>query len=176
MIKILGGILVGGVILAISVNLWAIMKSWAFFRSLLADPTELSRIILSRGVDEFLTETGKISEIGGSFAVNIRILTEAHFGALKKTRNVLIASSLILILVLYVMGFKYLIAGICVLILPSLLDIPASAKNYNATLAFEVAVILRKWNQVNQNECRTFCKEKIPRFKEMYKVLEELSR
>ncbi len=172
--KVILEILLGIILLVIGSSVWAIIKSPRDFRRTLRDPNRLSNFFESYDQTKFLEEAEKIKPISGSYIQNIALFGRAHFGALSQTRNLLLLLAIAVIGGSYFLGLIYLVINLALFLLPAGFDIPASAKNYNLTHVYTVAVNLAKWNIEDRTNCADYCTHAEPILAQVYRLIDEM--
>ena len=154
--------------LALGVNLWAIIKSPAHLRHLLADRDELNRLLNFLGTETLAQEASRVEPIAGSWANNISMWERAHAASLSRTRNILLLLAAGLFIASYCFGLTYLAFNLSLLLLTAALPIPSSSKNNNSTHIHTLVLNIMQWHTKQPAECLVYCTRENPSLRTLH--------
>lgn len=127
-------------ILTLATSFWAIRKSPAHLRALLADPLELCRLCDLIGREKLVQEAAVVEPVCGSYVSNIETWDQAHDQSLRQTTRFIGVAISVILIASWFLGFPYFLAALVAFAIPSVWEIPASAKNNNATHVHTIIV------------------------------------
>lgn len=168
---VLLGITLALIALVVGSSFWAVARSPAHLRSLLSNREELQRLLDFLGQQQLENEALDVKPVFGSYAANIAAFERAHLDSLVRTRNALLIVALALLGGSYLVNSKLALIVLALLILPSVMALPASAKNNNATHTHTILLNLRKWQTEDPRGCAEFCAHTHPEFGPAHEVL-----
>jgi hypothetical protein len=163
-------ILLGALTFAVGISFWAVVKSPSHFARTMADREELGKIIAFFG-PELHPQAAQIQPVFGSYVNNISVFRKAHFGALAKTRNMLVIVGAVLLAGSGFLNVTFLAINLGLFLLAAALPLPASAVNNNVGHVREVAVNLLKWHQEDAAACSEFCERSGPSLRILHDLL-----
>lgn len=105
------------------------VKSPSHLRNVRRDIDVLKKFAEFLGRETLIEEVETVKPVFGSYLSNILAFEKAHFIALSQTRNILIAVTILLIGLSYIVGLIYMAINIVFFLITVVLEIPASAKN-----------------------------------------------
>lgn len=174
--KFLVEIVLGILMLMCSFSFWSIIKLPAHLSSVLADPSELKRILGIIGSDRLKKEAESIEPVYGSYLKNMMIDKLSLFGALRMTKNLTLLGAAILIALSYFLGIIFVIINFLLFLLPSLLGPQPIAKQHNYNHLYTVILNVYKWNKVDPNGCLAYCNKEDLSLKQVYLTISELNQ
>jgi hypothetical protein len=161
------------VMLILATSFWALKKSPAHLRALLADPVELCRICDLIGREKLIQEAAVVEPVYGSYASNIETWDEAHERSLRHTARAVGIAIIVIMIASWFLGFAYFLAVLVTFAIPAIWEIPASAKNNNATHVHTIIVNLIRWSEVDDPSCSEYCVGKRPEFAYLYVAIRQ---
>jgi hypothetical protein len=161
-------------ILAAGGSFWACVKSRGHFRRFLADTSELRRLIDHIGPAKIIEESSEIKPVFGSYAANISTFDRIHFAALRQTAILLLIAVVLMLAISFLLGMYFFIANLAIFLLLSAGEIPASAKNSNATHVHTLISNIYKWNQTDSVACRDYCTQEKSSLNPLYDLLNRI--
>jgi hypothetical protein len=173
-LKIILELALGIVLLVMGAGFWAIIKSPYHMKSLLLDRNELRTFIDYLGSSKLIQEALSVEPVFGSYLQNITLFEKTHIISLAKTRNLLIALLILIVIVSYFMGIRYAVINLLIFCLPAIFPIPASAKNNNVTHLHTVIINLYKWHITDSAACEKYCTQENPSLQILYHLVTEL--
>jgi hypothetical protein len=168
-------ILIIAAILATGGSFWACLKSAGHLSRLLGDISELQRLIDYIGPAKIAEESSGIEPVFGSYAKNIETFERAHLASLRQTANLVLIGVVVLLIISFTLGIYFFMASLAVFLLLSVGDIPASAKNNNATHVHTLISNIYRWNHTDSAACRSYCIRERPSLTHLYGLLAQLS-
>ena len=102
--KILLEILVAFFLLLLGSPFWAMRKTRAHLNSLYADEAELRRLVEFHTPEKLIEEGRTIKPVFGSYLQNIFVFEKTHFETLKRTRNIILIATVLLMVISYFLG------------------------------------------------------------------------
>lgn len=173
-LKIIFEVVLVIVLMLMGVGFWAIIKSSSHMKHLLTDANELKNFIDYIGSSKLIQEAQSVEPVFGSYLQNIALFEKSNIASLAKTRNLLIALFIPIVIVSYFMGPHYFVVNLLLFCLPAIFPIPASAKDNNVTHLHTVILNLYKWNVTDSAACFNYCTQENPSFQTLYKLVTEL--
>jgi hypothetical protein len=155
-------------------SFWACVKSRGHMNRFLASPVELQRLIDFIGPSKIAEESSTIEPVFGSYAANIATFDAIHFAALRKTATLILIGILILLGISLFLGIYFFATNVLIFLLLSLGDIPASAKNNNATHVHTIISNICRWNRTDPAACREYCTLQNPALSHLHELLTRL--
>ena len=174
--KVVVEVVVVAAILVTGGSFWACLKSSKHLNHFLGDISELRRLIDYLGPAKLADEGGAIEPVFGSFAKNIELFERAHLASLRQTAMLVFIGIVLLLIISLLLGVWYFAISLIVFLLLSIGDIPASAKNNNATHVHTVISNIYKWNQTDPEACRSYCIRERPSLMHLYGLVSQLPR
>lgn len=160
-------------ILTLATSFWAIRKSPAHLRALLADPLELCRLCDLIGREKLVQEAAVVEPVCGSYVSNIETWDQAHDQSLRQTTRFIGVAISVILIASWFLGFPYFLAALVAFAIPSVWEIPASAKNNNATHVHTIIVNLIRWSELDDPSCSEYCMEKRPELMYLYLAIRQ---
>lgn len=152
-------------------SFWACVKSRAHIKRFLSDESELTRLIDFIGPAKITEESSTIQPVFGSYAANISTFDRIHFAALRQTAILVLMGIVALLIVSFLLGTYFFLANLVLFLLLSVGDIPASAKNNNATHVHTLISNICRWNHADSAACRDYCTRENPTLAHLYGLL-----
>ncbi len=172
--KIVLEVLIVAAILATGGRFWACVKSAAHLRRFLGNDHELQQLIDYIGREKIVVESAAIEPVFGSYAKNIETFEMAHVASLRQTATLMLIGIIVLLVISSLLGLYFFAINLAVLLLLPIGDIPASAKNNNATHVHTLISNIYKWNHTDSTACRTYCTRERPSLMHLYGLLTQL--
>lgn len=166
----------GLALLVLGAGFWAVVKSPRFFEGLLADSSELRAFTDFLGTNRIVEEARDVEPVFGSYGANIDFFTKVHLESLRRTRAMVLALAVPMILGSYLLGAWYMMTNAVVFLLPGVFPIPASAKNNTVTLVHTIALNIHRWHEVESIACFDYCTRQNPRLAELHTLVTNLAR
>jgi hypothetical protein len=152
-------------------SFWACMKSGAHLKRFLSDTSELQALVDFIGPAKIAEESSTIEPVFGSYATNIATFEKVHLAALKQTARLVLIGMVALLVISFFLGVYFFVANLVLFLLLSVGDIPASAKNNNATHIHTIISNMYRWNQTDPAACRDYCTQENPSLTHLYGLL-----
>lgn len=155
---------------------WACAKSPAHLRRVLADPSELRRIIDLVGLDELRAEAQIVKMMPGPHrSGDMFILWDmAHFKDISRMRNRGFVIVLAILAASLWLGIWYFVVTLSIFMVMALSELPAAAKNDNNIHLRSIFMQLMNWRQEDEQACAHFCEQQHPEYRNLYQVLVSL--
>jgi len=152
-------------------SFWACVKSRAHLKRFLNDESELNRLIDFIGRAKIAEESSVIQPVFGSYAANISTFDKIHFAALRQTASLVLIGIGALLVTSFLLGIYFFLANLALFLMLSVGDIPASAKNNNATHVHTIISNIYGWNQADSAACLDYCTREKPNLMHLYALL-----
>ena len=173
--KIVLEVLIVAAILVTGGSFWACLKSSKHLRHFLGDISELRQLIDYLGPAKIAEEGAAIEPVFGSFAKNIEVFETAHLASLRQTATLVLIGVVLLLIISFFLGVWYFVVSLAIFLLLSIGDIPASAKNNNATHVHTLISNIYKWHHTDSEACRSYCIRERPSLMHLYGLVSQLS-
>ena len=152
-------------------SFWACLKAPAHLRRMLADETELRRLIDHFVWDKLDAEARNVKPLPIGYADTLVLWDRAHFKSLSQTRNYLGVAVALVLAGSWWLGLGYFLVNAAIFALMGFSDIPASAKNNNARHLPTVIMNLILWIKNDQHACMTFCTVQHSEYRNLYNIV-----
>jgi hypothetical protein len=172
--RVIVEILIVAAILATGGSFWACLKSAGHLSRFLGDIRELQQLIDYIGPDKIAEESSGIEPVFGSYAKNIETFERAHLASLRQTATLVLIGVVVLLIISFLLGIYFFVVSLAVFLLLSIGDLPASAKNNNATHVHALISNIYRWNHTDPSACRSYCIRERPSLMHLYGLLAEL--
>lgn len=155
-------------------SFWACLKAPAHLRRMLADESELRRLIDHFAWDKLYAEAQNIKPLPVGYGGMLRIWDAAHHKSLSLPRNYLGVGAVVVLAGSWYLGVGYFLVSAAIFTLMGFSDVPASAKNNNASHLRPVILNLIRWVREDQQACAAFCKVEHAEYRNLFNVLTSL--
>jgi len=172
--KIIIEVLIVAAILVTGGSFWACVKSSKHLSRFLSDVTELRRLIDYLGAAKIAEESNGIEPVFGSYAKNIETFERIHLASLRQTATMVLIGIVVLLIISFLLGVYYFVVSLTVFLLLSIGDIPASAKNNNATHVHSLISNIHKWHHTDSATCRSYCIRERPSLMHLYGLVAQI--
>jgi hypothetical protein len=158
-------------LLFLSSSFWACLKAPAHLRRMLADETELRRLIEHFVWDTLYSEAQNVRPLPMGYGNTLVIWDAAHYKSLSSTRNYLGVGAVLVLAGSWWLGVGYFLVNARIFALMGLSDVPASAKNNNARHLPTVILNLTRWIMEDKAACMTFCTVEHAEYRTLYDIV-----
>jgi hypothetical protein len=172
--KVIVEVLIVVAIMMAGSSFWACVKSRGHLGRLLGDVTELQGLIDYIGPSKIAQESSGIEPVFGSYAANIATFERIHLAALRQTATQLLIGIVVLLVLSLFLGVYFFAVSVAIFLLVSIGDIPASARNSNATHVHTLISNIYKWNHTDSDACRSYCTRGRPSLMHLYGLVAQL--
>lgn len=172
--KIIVEVLIVATILVTGGGFWACVKSSKHLSHFLSDIHEIQRLIDYIGPAKIAEESIGIEPIFGSYAKNIETFERIHLASLRQTATMVFIGIIVLLIISFLLGVYYFLVSLGVFLLLSIGDIPASAKNNNATHVHSLISNIHKWHHTDSASCRSYCIHERPSLMHLYRLVAQI--
>jgi hypothetical protein len=168
-------LIIGFATLVLGNIFWSTLRGGAFQRKLIQDAGEVSKFIAFIGKEKFKSESKIVEPAFGSYSNNIGLFLSADIEALKKTRNLVGAGILGILIVSFLFNPLFTAINLCLFFIVSFMGIHSYVKNSVVTDIHSVMSNIYKWNSEDPDSCKRFCTEERPYLGTLYHIIAALN-